>query len=104
MANLPDRLTQGLEPVRTARGAALERRAESQVLRHGLRAWVRTQTDQIDSQTVRDAIEAAFDEEVDFYDHGMSRAKGSLTKQELLARKLEMLSRIDNRRITRRFG
>lgn len=102
--NVPDRLTEALDPLRTARAAALERRADGEVLRYALRAWVVTQKDQIDSQTLRDAVEAAFDEEIDFYDHGMARANGSMTKQELLARKLEILSQLDNRRISRRFG
>jgi hypothetical protein len=104
MPNFPDRITEAIDPMRTARAAGLERRAEGEVLRHGLRAWVVTQKDQIDSQTVRDAVETAFDEEVDFYDHGIACADGSLTKQELLARKLDILSRSNNRRILRRFG
>src|SRR5437867_723727 len=102
--NVPDRITESLDPLRTARAAALARRAEGAVLRHAARAWVVTQEDQIDSQTLRDAVEVAFDEEVEFYDHGMARADGSMTKQELLARKLELLSRSNNRRIARRFG
>jgi hypothetical protein len=104
MPNFPDRISEAIDPMRTARAAALERRAESEVLSHGLRAWIVTQKDQIDSQTVRDAVEMSFDEEVAFYDHATALADGSQTKQELLARKLDILSRSNNRRITRRFG
>jgi len=104
VALVPERFSGGLEPVRSARDAALARRADSNVYRHGLRSWERSQCDQIDSQMVRDAIECAFDEECSLFDHGMGRANGSATKQQLLADKLEMLAKINNRRIGRRFS
>ncbi len=104
MNSTPDRISTALEPVRSARDAALQRRADTGVYRHALRAWERSQCDQIDSQATRDAIECAFDEECLFFDHGMGLADGSATKQRLLAEKLEMLSKLDNRRIARRFS
>ncbi len=104
MPNFPDRISEAIDPLRTAHAAGLERRAEAEVLKHGLRAWVVCKKDEIDSQTIRDAVETAFDEEVSFYDHGLAAADGSVAKQELLARKLEILSRSNNRRIIRRFS
>jgi len=100
----PERFSTAAEVVRSTREAGLARRADSAVYRHGLRAWERSQCDQIDSQTTRDAVECAFDEEVAFFDHAMHRADGSAVKQQLLAEKLELLSKANNRRIAHRFG
>lgn len=93
----------GLEPVRSRRDVVRVRRSDSSLLGYSLAAFERSQKDQIDSQTTRDALECAFDEEVSLFDHGMAKAGGSVTKQQLLADKLEMLAKINNRRIGRRF-
>lgn len=78
--------------------------SDNRVYQHALAAWERSQADQIDSQTTRDAIELAFDEECGLYDHGISKANGSTVKQRLLADKLEALASINNHRIARRFS
>ena len=101
---MPEPAGWALEPVRSKRDLARQRRTDSSLLGHFLLAHERSQKDQIDSQTTRDALECAFDEECSLFDHGMAKAAGSATKQQLLADKLEMLAKINNRRIGRRFS
>jgi hypothetical protein len=86
------------------REIARQRRSDSSLHAYTLNAYERSQKDQIDSQTTRDALECAFDEECGLFDHGMAKAGASSTKQQLLADKLEMLAKINNRRIGRRFA
>jgi hypothetical protein len=104
MPNILDLFGQRVDPLRTRRAGALESRAEYEVLVHATRAWVLVQRDMIDSQALRDALEAAFDEEVEFLDRGLSKVNGSLTKQELLVRKTDIQSRLNNRRALRTFS
>jgi hypothetical protein len=103
MPNFPDRISDALDPMRTARAAGLERRAESDVHRYATRAWKISQFERIDRETLGDALRDAFDDEVEFYDDGVAKAEGSLTKQELLTRKLQRFSRGNDRRIDRKF-
>lgn len=103
MTMVPESFGSGLESVRSRRDVARLRRADVSLLGYSLVAFERAQKDLIDSQTTRDALECAFDEEVSLFDHGMVKAGGSATKQQLLADKLEMLAKINNRRIGRRF-
>jgi hypothetical protein len=49
-------------------------------------------------------MRAALDEELDLLDYGLRRANGSLARAELVARKVEMLASINNRRVGQRFG
>jgi hypothetical protein len=93
----------GWELVPSKRDLVRQRRSDSSMLGYTLNAYERSQKDQIDSQTTRDALECAFDEECSLFDHGMAKAGASSTKQQLLADKLEMLAKINNRRIGRRF-
>jgi len=91
-------------PEPSKRDLARQRRSDSSLYGYCLSSYERSQKDQIDSQTTRDALECAFDEECGLFDHGMSRAGNSVTKRQLLADKLEMLAKINNRRIGRRFS
>jgi hypothetical protein len=75
-----------------------------EVFRYGLAAGAAAQMDQIDSQAVADVARAAFEEECDLLDYGLARAGQSATKAALLARHVERLATINDRRITRRFG
>jgi hypothetical protein len=104
MSMMPEPVRWALEPVRTKRDLARQRRSDSSLYAYALNAYERSQKDQIDSQTTRDALECAFDEECSLFDHGMAKAGASVTKQQLLADKLEMLAKINNRRIGRRFS
>ena len=79
-------------------------RAEVALGRHGTDAWLRSEIDRIDSQTTADAFDTALTEEMDLLDHGMARAGQSAAKIELVARKVEAFSAINNRRLSRRFG
>jgi len=93
----------GWELVPSKRDLVRQRRSDISMLGYTLNAYERSQKDQIDSQTTRDALECAFDEECSLFDHGMAKAGASTTKQQLLADKLEMLAKTNNRRIGRRF-
>lgn len=101
---VPQETSRPISPVQSMRLARDQRRAEVEIVRHGLRQWVQTQKDEIDTLATRRAITTAFEEEIDLYDYGMLLVDGSATKQQLLARKLELFSQLNNRRITRRFG
>ena len=74
------------------------------VYRHALEAHVQSEIDRVDSQATADASRAALDEELDLLDYGLGRAGQSPIKLELVARHVDRLSAINNRRITRRFG
>jgi hypothetical protein len=92
----------------TNRQLARARRAqlstELTVFRHGLDARARAEMDAQDTQAVADASRIALDEELDLLDYGLSRAGQSAAKAELVARHVERLAVINNRRISRRFG
>lgn len=87
-----------------ARAGRMQERTELEVFRHGLEARYKTECDRIDSQAVSDVLQCALEEEFRLLDYGLSQANGSPAKAELLARKVELLSTINNRRIARRFG
>lgn len=74
------------------------------MVRHGVRAWERSQIDRIDSLALRDAVQAAFHEECSFVDHGLALAGASVTKQRLLADKVALLAAGNNQRIGTRFS
>jgi hypothetical protein len=75
-----------------------------EVFRYGLSARAAAQMDQIDSQAVADVSLTAFEEECALLDRGLARVGPSATKAALLARHVERLATINDRRITRRFG
>jgi hypothetical protein len=80
------------------------RRAELTAFRHGLTAAVLAECDRQDAQAVAEACEASLDCELDLLDYGLRRANGSAAKAELVARKVERLAALNDRRITRRFS
>lgn len=84
--------------------AELASDSDSRIYRHHLAAWEKSQIDRIDSMTTKEAVQAAFDEEVSFFDHGLAKANGSAVKQQLLADKLEALASINNHRLMRKFS
>jgi hypothetical protein len=92
----------------TGRQLARARRAqlstELAVFRHGLRAQAEAEMDRQDTQAVADASRTALDEELGLLRDGLAQAGQSAAAIELVARKVELLSNIDNRRIARRFG
>ncbi|HSZ06853.1 MAG TPA: hypothetical protein VK778_16820 [Solirubrobacteraceae bacterium] len=74
------------------------------VVRHGFEAQALADMDRQDSQAAADALRTALDEEMALLRDGLAQAGQSAAAIELVARKVELLSSIDNRRIARRFG
>ena len=91
-------------PVPYAQARRAQRQAELTVFRHGLAAAVKAQCDIRDSQAIGEAARASLDEEIDLLEWGLYLANGSAAKRELVVRKVEMFSSLNNRRISRRFG
>jgi hypothetical protein len=91
-------------PWQAAQAVRIQRRADIAVFRYGLQAAMRAEFDRQDGQAVADAIRASLDEELDLLEWGVHRAAGSAAKTELVARKVQMLSSINDRRLTRHFG
>ncbi len=92
----------------SARQLGAARRAQAstelELFHYGLQAHTRTEVDRLDTQAVADASRAALDEEVELLDYGLGKARGSAAKTALVARHVERLATINDRRITRRFG
>jgi hypothetical protein len=105
MTLLPSRNTENALTVReTNQALRSQRRAELRLFDHSLGARFNAEADRIDSQAVADALAASLDEEMALLDYGVRRAGNSAAKAELVARKVELLANINNRRINRRFG
>jgi hypothetical protein len=68
--------------------------------------WTRTlaEKERLDAQAAGDALRAALDEELALLRDGLAQAGQSAAGVELVARKVELLANVDNRRFTRRFG
>jgi hypothetical protein len=94
----------GMSPRQAAQANRSQRRAEMAVYNHGLEVAVATEIDRIDSYAIADVITTATEEELRFLDYGMAMAGNSAAKAELVARKLNLLSNLNNARIARRFG
>lgn len=93
-----------LSPYQIVQATRYQRKAEIVVFRHGLDAAMRADFDRQDSQAAADAIQASLEEELDLLDYGLHRANGSAAKTELVARKVQQLASINDRRINRHFG
>jgi hypothetical protein len=107
MSLLPARLDDdsgGLSSWQLAKARQAQASSELEVFRYGLGVRARSQIDQLDSQALGDASRAAFEEECDLLDYGLARAGQSAAKVELVARHVQRMATINDRRITRRFG
>jgi hypothetical protein len=93
-----------LTPRQLAKARRAQTRAGLHVFSYALEARTRAEVDRLDSQAVADASRTALDEEVDLLDYGLAQAGGSAAKVALVARHVERLAAINDRRITRRFG
>lgn len=102
LARLDDQMGSNARQIAKARRAQAD--AELEVFRYGLGAQMRADFDRHDSQSIADASKAALESELDLLDYGMARAGMSAAKVELVARHVERLATINDRRITRRFG
>ena len=94
----------GLTPRQVAKARRAQASTELAVFRHALQTRALAEVDRLDSQAVADASRAALEEEFDLLDYGLSRAGQSAAKAELVARHVERMAAINNRRITERFG
>lgn len=94
----------GLSSRQLAQARRAQASSELEVFRYGLGTRARAQIDQLDTQAVADASHAAFEEECDLLDYGLARVGQSAAKAALLARHVERIATINDRRITRRFG
>lgn len=81
-----------------------QRHAELAVYQHGLAAATQAAMDRLDAQAAADAVQASLEEELALLDYGLHRASGSAAKTELVARKVQLLSALNDCRITRHFG
>lgn len=92
----------------SSRQLAKARRAqegtELVVFEHTLQAQALADMDRADTQAVTDATRTALEEEMDLLDYGLARTNGSAAKAELVARHVNRLAAINDRRLTRRFG
>jgi hypothetical protein len=105
MANLPEpRRASGLSPIAAARALRSTRRAELEVFEYGLRAAVDGRKDEIDSQVLGDVFEAAMEEELRLLRSGRSQAGTDPHAHYIVAEKVQAFSKLNNRRIARRFG
>jgi hypothetical protein len=86
------------------KAARAQARTELAIFRHGLTTRYLAETDRLDAQAAADALQSSLADELDLLDYGLRRAAGSAAKAELVSRKVEMLSSINNRRISRRLG
>jgi hypothetical protein len=104
---LPVRLdddTAGLDPRQVAKASRAQASTELELFRYGLAARTRAEVDRLDTEALADASRAALEEEVDLLDYGLARAGQSVAKVELVARHVQRMAAINDRRITRRFG
>lgn len=94
----------GLTSRQLAKARRVSANASLSVHRHNEEARALAEMDATDSQAAGDASTVALECELDLLDYGLARAGGSVAKAELVARHVNRLSAINNRRITRRFG
>ncbi len=94
----------GLTPRQVIKARRAQASTELAVFRHALQVRAQVEVDRLDSQAVADASCAAFEEEVDFLDYGLACAGRSAAKTQLVARHVERIAAINDRRISRRFG
>jgi hypothetical protein len=80
-----------------------ERRADMEIVLHGLQAWVMTEKDRIDSHALRTVLTVALKDECGLYDDGREIADGSEVKLELLLLRVQQLSHGNTARVARRF-
>ena len=86
------------------RAERMKRVSEMEVFQHELQASALTAIDQIDAQTTADAARCSLEEELRLLDEGLNRAGTSKAAIELVARKVNIVSNINDRRIVRHFG
>jgi hypothetical protein len=94
----------GLTPYQKRKAARAQGKTELDIFLHGLDSRRRAESEILDGQAVADVMQASLQEEIHLLEWGLQRANGSAAATELVARKVNMLSTINNNRIARRFG
>jgi hypothetical protein len=94
----------GLTPYQRRKAIRETGKTELDIFLHGLDARRRAESEILDGQAVADVMQASLQEEIHLLEWGLQRASGSAAARELVARKVNMLSTINNNRIARRFG
>jgi hypothetical protein len=94
----------GSSPRQITKAKRAKESNDLEVYRYDLGAAARTLMDQADSWAAHDANRTALECELDLLDYGLARTGGSAAKAELVARSVNRLSNINDRRVTRRFG
>ncbi len=94
----------GFSPRQMAKARRAQENTEIKLFGHTLEAHTIAEIDRLDSQAIADASRAALEQEVGLLEYGLARAQGSVAKTELVARHVERMAAINDRRITRRFG
>jgi hypothetical protein len=94
----------GLNARQVAKARRAQASTELRIFGYALETRTQAEFDRLDSRSAGDVSRAALDEELDLLDYGLARAGGSAAKTELVARHVERLAAINDRRITRRFG
>jgi len=94
----------GLSPRQAIQVGRGRRKAALTLSKHGLKTALAVEIERLDTQAVADVVIAATEEELRVLDFGLSLANGSAAKAELVARKAQLLSDLNNWRIARRFG
>jgi hypothetical protein len=93
-----------LSPRQVARARRAQTNTELAIYQHGLQAHAEAEMDRLDSQAIADVSRTAMEEELALLDYGLHCAGQSPAKIEIVARTVERLSTLNNRRISRRFG
>jgi hypothetical protein len=87
-----------------ARARRAQLGAELEVFQHEVRAVALSTIDQIDAQSIADAARCSLEEELRLLEEGLARTGTSKAALELVARKVNILSTSNDRRLNRRFG
>lgn len=85
------------------RAQRAQERAELELHEYGLRAWTVSMMEQIDTLTLGEAIRTSAEEEMDTYDDLAQQAGDSRVKQQIVMRKIAIMSNANNARLRRRF-
>jgi hypothetical protein len=92
-----------ISPAASRRTQRAHERAEIELHSYAIQAWTTSMMDQIDTAALGEAIRASAEEEMDTYDEMMLIAGDSRVKQQIVMRKLAIMSNTDNARLRRRF-
>lgn len=107
MRNLPARLDDegdSLSRRQIEKARRSQASTELEVFHHALEAQALADIDAADSRAIADASRAALSEECELMDHGLALAGQSKAKAAIVARHVERMVNINDRRITGRFS